>query len=288
MIATVADGASVNERGRVPGWVFEGLPLTAALFNTGSGRAGQVVVWLLAHGADPNGAEVMWHVANEGVADILQLLIDAGGDVNRESIGEVPLRAAVHIFHRSEDNVRVLLAQPSLDFTLKSHDGRTPEQYARDTGELVHADMMATEVSEKGVPCVVGARKTHYSHRVSALLWLGRGRVERRWYDHWFARLIAHVVMCSGYDWMCCRLYRSRQSVCVARWRLQTRRAWHGWCVACFGCHHPQNAQLSCFYWVMCICCCGDGGRGQAEVGLRQLRTPAVRNFILSAGFSWC
>ena len=43
-----------------------------------------MVVWLLTHGADPNGDRVMWNGAFYRTAATLQLLIDAGGDVNGE------------------------------------------------------------------------------------------------------------------------------------------------------------------------------------------------------------
>ena len=89
-----------------------------------------VVVWLLSRGADPNGNDAMYYGAVESTADILLLLIDAGGGVNRECDGRAPLFWAVH--GNSEDKVRVLLAQPTLDFTITSNK-KTPEQYARDS-----------------------------------------------------------------------------------------------------------------------------------------------------------
>ena len=109
-----------------------------------------VVVWLLSRGADPNGDQVMYDGAYRSTAGILQLLIDAGGDVNRKSCGERPLFPAARGVN-SEDNVRVLLAQPSLDLTL-TYYGKAPEQYVRDWGRPALADMIAEEVSGKGVP----------------------------------------------------------------------------------------------------------------------------------------
>ena len=143
--AAVADGASVNEKGWAP-WGGKPLALEAAAFR----RHHDVVVWLLSHGADPNGDAVMWYGTYYSTAAILQLLIDAGGDVNRESCGQPPLFTAVR-GNNSEDKVRVLLAQPSLDFTIK-HKGKTPEQYARDYPRPAVADMIAQEVSGKGLP----------------------------------------------------------------------------------------------------------------------------------------
>ena len=139
--AAVTDGASVNEEGWVLDWVGTVLPLVAAVRN----KHHDVVVWLLSHGANPNGEAVMANGAGYSSAAILQLLIDAGGDVNRMSVGEPPLFYAVD--GNSKDNVRVLLAQPSLDFTVM-HTGKTAEQYARDNGRPGLADMIAEEVSE--------------------------------------------------------------------------------------------------------------------------------------------
>ena len=113
-----------------------------------------VVVWLLSHGADPNGDAVMAEGARYSTAAILQLLIDAGGDVNRETDGRPPLFWAMDDIR--EDNVRVLLAQPSLDFTIKC-DGKTPQQYARDTGKPAAVDVIAQEVSWKGFPFWFGS-----------------------------------------------------------------------------------------------------------------------------------
>ena len=97
--AAVADGASVNEKGRALGWGVD-LPLVPAVDQ----RHHDVVVWLLSHGADPNGEGVMWYGAWYSTAAILQLLIDAGGDVNRASgiYGGPPLFTAVE--YNSKDN----------------------------------------------------------------------------------------------------------------------------------------------------------------------------------------
>ena len=88
-----------------------------------------VVVWLLSHGADPNGYDVTLLGAHNSTSTILQLLMDAGGDVNRDS-GRVPLLFIAVRGFNSEDKVRVLLAQPYLDLTTK-YKGRTSEQDAR-------------------------------------------------------------------------------------------------------------------------------------------------------------
>ena len=119
------------------------LPLVAAA----SSMHYDVVVWLLSHGADPNGHAVMCYCAVNSTIAILQLLIDAGGDINRNSgvLGEPPLYAAMSA-DDSDDKVRALLAAPSLDFTAK-YDGETPQQYARSGCNPEAADMMAQEVS---------------------------------------------------------------------------------------------------------------------------------------------
>ena len=63
------------------------------------------------------------------------------------------------------------------------------------------------------------------------------------------------------------------------RWRLLTRRAWHGWCVACVFVGLPETRRC-------CVCTdhVYDGvvRRGQVVAGLGALRSPAVRNLISS------
>ena len=163
--AAVGDGASVHEEGTASG-VGSALPLAAAVFT----KHNDVVVWLLSHGADPNGDRVMTYGARYTSAAILQLLIDAGGDVNRKSGGELPLFTAVE-YIKSEDRVRVLLAQPALNLTVKC-DRKTPEQWARDNHTPALADMIAQEVSGKGWPFFCFHETTH---SVLALLWLAEG-----------------------------------------------------------------------------------------------------------------
>ena len=148
----------MNEKGRAPGWSSTWLPLSTAVER----KHHDVVVWLLSHGADPNNDKVMYNSAYNSTAAVLQLLIDAGGDVNRESWGEPPLFPAVR-GDNSEVSVRVLVSQPSLDLTI-TYGGRTPVEYARGRCSPFMADMIAQEVSGKGLPvllllarCVVGA-----------------------------------------------------------------------------------------------------------------------------------
>ena len=136
--AAVSDGASVNEKRGV--W----LPLTTSLYR----KRDDIAVWLLSHGADPNGSDVMFRGAAFSTPDLLQLLIDAGGSVNGESGREPPLFWTV--FNSREDNGRVLLAQPAFDFYLQ-YEGRAPEQFARNRGESALADVIVQEVS-RGLP----------------------------------------------------------------------------------------------------------------------------------------
>ena len=86
----------------------------------------------------------MFDGAVSSAADILQLLIDAGGDVNKSSWGCLPLHSA--LYNGSDDKVRLLLAQPSLELDIK-HYGKRPEAYARSEGEPDLADLLIQEVS---------------------------------------------------------------------------------------------------------------------------------------------
>ena len=141
-VAAVADGASVNSLGYSAGMGME-RPLLAAVYQ----QHFDVVVWLLSHGADPNGDEIMYFGTRSSTAGILQLLIDAGGDVNRavgvSSVEDCPLFQAVH--SGCEGKMRVLLAQPSLDLNIND-EGITPEQAGRTGGRPALADMIAREV----------------------------------------------------------------------------------------------------------------------------------------------
>ena len=139
--AAVADGASVNEKGCVPDWNGTDLPLASAVKL----KNHDVVVWLLARGADPSGDGVIYRAACWSTVGILQLLVDAGGDVNWSSGSEPPLYCTV--LNDRRDKARVLLDQPSLDVTTTYRD-KPFERHARDWRRAALADMIAHEVGE--------------------------------------------------------------------------------------------------------------------------------------------
>ena len=148
--AAIADGASVNDKGTAPGYIPL-LPLAIALYR----HRHDAVTWLLSRGADPNGDAVMCYAAYGRPSHVLQLLIDAGGDVNRESRAAPPLFWATH--SPGDDEVRLLLAQPCLDVAMTSYR-RTAQQYACERGKPAFAATIAQEVS--------GVWRTCSAHRM--------------------------------------------------------------------------------------------------------------------------
>ena len=143
--AAVTAGASVNAKGEARyGRV---LPLDAAIV----GKHHDAVVWLLSEGADPNGDRIMsiGAFSHASTARTLQLLIDAGGDVNRESGSPrmPPLFNAVNGYN--EETVGVLLDQPRLDLGV-TYSGKTAEQYAEEEYKPALAHMIAREVRGGG------------------------------------------------------------------------------------------------------------------------------------------
>ena len=225
-----------------------------------------MVVWLLSHGADVNGDRLMYYGAYYSTAAMLQLLIDAGGDVNRKSVGQPPLFWAVGY---SEDKVRVLLAQPSLDLTIK-HDGKTPERYALGWDRPALAEMVTQEVSGKELPALLGLRGAACGDGVCvAMLWLAdRERDERRWYDHCFFRLIVHV-LCSGLTTLVVAvpLWQSAEQRCremEAADAASVARLVRGVCC----CRVARNAPLLCLYRSY-VCWCGAGVARRVRVSER-------------------
>ena len=144
--AAVADGATVDDEGRDP-YGYPILPLAIAVLN----KQIDAVGWLLSLGADPNANHVMAHGACFSTPEILHLLIDAGGDVNKADTYP-PLKWAVD--KDRSDNVRLLLTQPALDFAVLL-GGEKPDRYARDKGKAAIADLISHEVSEPKVVTVV-------------------------------------------------------------------------------------------------------------------------------------
>ena len=206
-IAAVEEGASVNDKGTNPHGVTR-VPLAAAVFR----QHHDVVVWLLSLGADANGDDVMCWGAACSTSDILQLLIDAGGDVNRNSGGEPPLfGAVVGSFGDIECKVRVLLAQPCLD-VVATRNGVTPEEYARAMGKPVLADMIAQEVSRVRVRCVTVFAVAAVLTGVFAVLRLGRSRDERHWYGTRLLNVLSSVYCDAGIVQRSCRLWYCLQS----------------------------------------------------------------------------
>ena len=128
VLAALAHGANVNERGRDT-YRHRQPPLAAAV----RGEHYSLVLHLLSLDADPNGDEVMGWAAWNSTPAILQLLIDAGGDVNRASGGRLPVFVAMSTVFgssrfagaRAEPPVtaqlRVLLDQPSLDLSARNY-----------------------------------------------------------------------------------------------------------------------------------------------------------------------
>ena len=99
--------------------------------------------------------DALWtYGAYDSTAAVLQLVIDAGGDVNQSRDGAMQLFAAVrcHI----EGNARVP-AQPCLDLTI-ALEGDTPEQYVTPEFDPALVDVIAQEMrGEEGCPFCTGA-----------------------------------------------------------------------------------------------------------------------------------
>ena len=104
------------------------------------------MTWLIRHGADVNGYNVMATGYQYGTAAILQLLIDAGGDVNVVSCKQPYIFWVVGAKYREVGKkVKVLLKQPTLDLTVRVGI-ETADAYARANGLEKEADRIAEEV----------------------------------------------------------------------------------------------------------------------------------------------
>jgi hypothetical protein len=113
-----------------------------------------LVVALLAAGADASIAgnfgdtPVLWATPVAGTADILQLLIDGGGSVNKAADdGETPMISLVR-FHDGKDAAAalgVMLACGDLDLDAK-YEGKTAQQWARYRARFTIGAAIAAEV----------------------------------------------------------------------------------------------------------------------------------------------
>ena len=143
----IKNGADVN--GRAKGRDDSPLtPLRAAVAR----RHHAVAAVLLAAGVDPNADDAMACCADTSTPPaILQLLVDAGGDVNRGSGGPHPAPPVFLVLRDGQGDpspcLRVLLSEPGLDLAVTdAADGKTAEQYARTKGKPGAADIIRNEV----------------------------------------------------------------------------------------------------------------------------------------------
>ena len=118
------DGASVDEVGTAPGGDAAVVPLHAAVTSQNI----DLVTWLLSRGASPNGDGVMRVGAGSRNPAIFQLLIDAGGSVNRASEGIPPLFEALR--ESNKGCLKVLLRDPWTALWCK-YNTRTAVETAR-------------------------------------------------------------------------------------------------------------------------------------------------------------
>lgn len=136
-------------------------------------RRGQLPIThlLLSHGASPNrvnrwGATPLWTAAYRGTPEVLQALIDAGGNVNvRDRDGYTVLMAVVCWTHGdAEARLRVLLSRQDLDLNATGGLGVTAAVLADTRGRT---DMAAAIVEEVGAR--VPSRMLFSNHRTVSL-----------------------------------------------------------------------------------------------------------------------
>ena len=135
----ILGGANPNHAGMVPGWSPDVLPLYAAVYLDHY----DLIVMLLAHGADPGLDNAMYARACFAQEPTLELLFDVGGDVNQTYSGRPPLFWAILV--GSTENVDLILDHQGLDLTTK-WEGKTAEQYARSLNKPNIAIQIAKEV----------------------------------------------------------------------------------------------------------------------------------------------
>ena len=166
----MSDGADLTVEGSTcTGHRFTALQ--AAVVSTSSGGY-DVVAYLISRGGNANANDVMYYGVQYGDYEILQLLINGGGDINRTSGGELPLFTAIRLgtslstgtagttagtgtastsgYRMSEDvgqkQVAVLLSQPELNLLLTDAAGKTAEQLATTLGKRNVAALIRAEV----------------------------------------------------------------------------------------------------------------------------------------------
>ena len=142
--AAISVGASVHVKGHAPGWSDAVEPLRAAI----PANRLDIVVLPLSHGADPNADGLLVGAAWNASPDILQVLIDAGGDVN--GVTSSCRRLLVWaIASGREESVGVLLAHPATQLTC-TYNGATMEQYAQQEDLPAIASAIVQEVGGWG------------------------------------------------------------------------------------------------------------------------------------------
>ncbi len=163
IIAVVTKGIPVNARSGACGWTAL---RWAALFF----RRRELAAALLAVGADPDvkdtdGRTSVWWAAYDGTADILQLLIEGGGNVNEpDDEGRTPLIALLRYNMNNDGDaaarLQVLLPCPELNLNTE-YDGRTAEEWAVICG---HSEFVAA----------IARRKRWSTVRHAWVAWVGR------------------------------------------------------------------------------------------------------------------
>ena len=114
-----------------------GEPNVLPLFVAAECQDFDMVVLLLSHGADPSGDSVMYCGVLGSSDAILQLLIDAGGDVNGHDL----ILTAMAVPRR----LQLLLDQPLLNLNVK-YNGVYPALYARMRGLAEASELIDYEV----------------------------------------------------------------------------------------------------------------------------------------------
>ena len=177
--AAIGSGASVNEMGQPEEddslWLTPRLdtPLGALVDHWHwQHQVGPVALdairLILSLGADPS-REVYGAVYSR--SEILQLLIDAGGDVNHKggSFSLHPIFAAVGAESDGstsgrdiESMVQVLLAQPRLDLAVFS-EGNSPDELAQLRNYVRAADMIRAEVRAPVFPSLLHSYRDRHT-----------------------------------------------------------------------------------------------------------------------------